>query len=50
VPRLECPWNKDGEIDWIPTRVKWVETISNNKKERKEEKEGKDEKNTAIKI
>jgi len=50
VPRIDCPWNKDGETDWIPTRVKWVETISTNKKQTESKREDGKDKDVEMKM
>jgi hypothetical protein len=31
VPKIDCPWIKNGEPDFIPTRVKWIETLTNKR-------------------
>jgi hypothetical protein len=41
VERMDVPWIKDGGVSFIPTRVKWIETLSNNKGVKKKAEEGK---------
>lgn len=40
VPKIDCPWMSDeGDLSFVPTRVKWIETLSNNKPAKKKAKE-----------
>ena len=36
VPKIELPWMKGQKPSFVPTRIKWIETISNHKKRKKE--------------
>ena len=36
VPKIEYPWMKDMKPSFVPTRVKWIETIPNQKKKNKD--------------
>ena len=31
VERIEYPWSSEGNINFIPTRIKWIESMSNKK-------------------
>ena len=31
VPKIDCPWIQDGKIKFVPTGVKWVESIVQEK-------------------
>jgi hypothetical protein len=39
VHRMEVPWIQDGGVSFVPTRVKWIETLSNSKSAKKETEE-----------
>ena len=40
VPKIQCPWVTDGgDLSFVPTRVKWIETLSNNKPTKRKAKE-----------
>ena len=39
VERMEVPWIQDGGVSFVPTRVKWIETLSNSKGAKKETEE-----------
>jgi len=41
VERMEVPWIQDGGVIFVPTRVKWIETLSNIKEAKKETEEKK---------
>lgn len=50
MPKIECPWaTNGGDLSFVPTRVKWIETLSNNKpakiKAKEEAKKAKAEEN-----
>ena len=31
VERIEYPWISEGNINFIPTRIKWIKSMSNKK-------------------
>ena len=37
---MEVPWIQDGDVNFVPTRVKWIETLGNNKAAKKEKEVG----------
>jgi hypothetical protein len=48
VPRIEHPWTREGTADFVPTRVKWVESVQDRKSDKQsldsKKKKGKTEK------
>lgn len=40
VPKIENLWIKDMKQSFVPTRVKWIETIPNEKKKNKDGRPG----------
>ena len=40
VPKIQHPWVTDGaDLSFVPTRVKWIETLSHNKPAKRKAKE-----------
>jgi hypothetical protein len=32
VPKIEVPWRQDGDVSFVPTRVKWIESLGSKPK------------------
>ena len=45
VTRIQVPWIEDGKVNFVPTRVKWIETLSNSKRLKQSAEEEKVEAN-----
>jgi hypothetical protein len=32
VPKIDFPWIEDGKTSFVPTRVKWIESLASRKR------------------
>jgi hypothetical protein len=40
VEKIEYPWVMEGNLNFVPTRIKWIETIPNQKEKKRKTKKG----------
>lgn len=36
MPKIDYPWIKNGEVSFIPTRVKWIESLANKQAKKRD--------------
>jgi hypothetical protein len=39
VEKIEYPWGMEGDLNFVPTRIKWIEAIPNQKEKKRKTKE-----------
>jgi len=39
VSTIEVPWTREGDVDFVATRIKWIETLGKDSKSSEKGKE-----------